>query len=376
MSMSAKRKKKGPLRAGFTTGTAAAAAARAAAAVLAGLPVPRAVDIRLLTGETWSIPIENCQKRGNQAECRVIKDAGDDPDVTHQAVIGACVKWLDKGSEVEIAGGEGVGQVTKPGLEVPPGEAAINPGPRRMIREAVADAMAEAGQSRGVHVTVFVPRGRELARRTLNRRLGIEGGISILGTTGVVRPMSHEAYAAAIRSAFAVAAACGTKTVVCTTGRRSERHAQALFPGLAPEAFVQIGDYFAESMQQAAKHGFDRAVLAVFFGKAVKMAQGAPHTHAAKSRLALEALATWARAEGAGETLAERITGANTAREAFFMIEAQLPALLARVVQMMKARAEAFAGGRLRVRALLFDYSEQVAADTDRKTETEKEADS
>ncbi|MCF8036133.1 MAG: cobalt-precorrin-5B (C(1))-methyltransferase CbiD [Desulfobacteraceae bacterium] len=365
--MNQRRKTRRKLRSGFTTGTAAAAAARAAAIVLLGTEAPKTVNIRLLNGEVWQIPVQECRKSSDEASCTVIKDAGDDPDVTNQAVIGVRARLSHETAGVQITGGQGVGRVTKPGLEVPPGEAAINPGPCRMIREAVHAAMAEAGRTGGMHVEVFVPKGREISARTLNHRLGIVGGISILGTTGVVRPLSHEAYKATIESAFSVAAACSAKTVVCTTGRRSERHAQQMFADLPAEAFVQIGDYFAESMNQAGDRGFDRVILAVFFGKAVKMAQAAPHTHAARARLALEQLAKWTRAAGADDALVKPISAANTAREAFFMLEKQCPVMFSDVAARVVQSAENFSGNRIAARAVLFDYSGGVAADTGAK---------
>jgi len=213
-------------------------------------------------------------------------------------------------------------------------------------------------------VEIFVPEGEEIAKRTLNDRLGIIGGISILGTTGVVRPLSHEAYIATIQSALSVAVACGAETVVCTTGRRSERHAQVLFDSLPAEAFVQIGDHFAESMQRAADSGIKQVILAAFFGKAIKMAQGAPHTHAARSRLALEELGNWMRDAGADAEMVQRVSAANTAREAFFILIPDFPAVFADVAARMARSAVQFAGGRVAVRAVLFDYSGKVTADT------------
>ncbi|MFP4225457.1 MAG: cobalt-precorrin-5B (C(1))-methyltransferase CbiD [Desulfobacterales bacterium] len=362
--MTAKKRKQNRLRVGFTTGTAAAAAAKAAAMMLFGGDGPGTVEIQMLNGDIWPIEIRECSCTADGAECTVVKDAGDDPDVTHGAIIGARVKHLPSAEGIIITGGEGVGRVTKPGLEVQPGKPAINPGPCRMIRAAVREAAAAAGESENLQVEVFVPDGEALARHTLNARLGIVGGISVLGTTGIVRPLSHEAYTATIQSAFSVARACGTKTVVCTTGRRSERYAQHLFSELPAEAFIQIGDYFAESMKQAGECGFAHVILAVFFGKALKMAEGVPHTHAGKSRLSFERLGDWMQAAGAQKALAEGILTMNTAREAFFKLKRLYPAVFIEVARRMVQSAEGFAGRRIHARAVIFDYSGGVAADT------------
>ncbi|MFP3980427.1 MAG: cobalt-precorrin-5B (C(1))-methyltransferase CbiD [Desulfobacterales bacterium] len=360
----AKRK----LRTGFTTGTAAAAAAKGAVQAALGRQAPAHVDVRLLTGDTLRIAVHNCTVTDpSAAVCTVIKDAGDDPDATHGAEIGARIKFTGPGAGLHIKGGAGVGTVTRPGLETPPGSPAINPGPQKMIRQTVQQALDAHADPRGAEIEIFVPRGEIIAGRTLNARLGIVGGISILGTTGVVKPMSHEAYIATIASAMSVANASGTDTVVCTTGRRSERHAQALFADLPEPAFVQIGDYFEKSMQLAAKNGFSRIVLAAFFGKAVKMAAGAPHTHAAKSKMNLAELSRWVSDRCPDPDAANRVASANTAREAFFEIKDACPEVFAEVGARMTAAAHAFAGGGPRIRAVIFDYTGEVAFDTAEK---------
>ncbi len=337
----------------------------AAAGLLLQGECPRQVRVRLLTGDELDIPVHACGiDCKDTAWCSVIKDAGDDPDVTNRAEIGTRVSRVEGSREIFINAGKGVGRITKPGLELAPGEPAINPGPRRMIRESLEKVLQELGLQDGLRVEVFVPRGEEIARRTLNHRLGIVGGISILGTTGVVRPMSHAAYIATIDSALAVARACGLDRVVCTTGRRSERFAQGIFPELAEEGFVQIGDYFAESMKRSARKGHKQVILVVFFGKAVKMAQGAPHTHAAKSSLALEELAVRVQKQCKGAGLAERVSAANTAREAFFMLQGQCPGIFEWVAGRMAEQAQAFAGSGINVRAVLLDFEGRVVVDS------------
>jgi cobalt-precorrin-5B (C1)-methyltransferase len=365
--------KKRNLKTGFTTGTAAAAAAKGAVLFLLEGRPPKEVSVALLTGDRMTIPLHGCLRTGDGAACTVIKDGGDDPDVTHGAEIGAAVRletpaeFAGGPPEVILSAGEGVGRITKPGLELPPGEPAINPGPRRMIAQAVGEALAGHASMRTVAIEIFAPRGREIARRTLNERLGILGGISILGTTGVVRPMSHEAFTATIAAGLSVARAAGLDRVVLTTGRRSERFAQRLWPHWPEECFVQIGDFFQTSLELAARKGFAQLILAVFFGKALKMAQGAPHTHAARSELSLDALAQWALEAGGAAALAETIRACHTAREAFGLIAPAHPALVADVGRRIVAAAGRFAGREVTIRSVIFDFEGQVAFDSEKQ---------
>ena len=326
---------------------------------------PEMVKVSLPGKEMLNIPVNSCGlNRSGITECTVIKDAGDDPDVTHRAVIGSRVSILPESEGIVIAAGEGVGRITKPGLELAPGEPAINPGPRRMIRENLSPVSDKDHIGHGLLVEIFVPRGEILARRTLNKRLGILGGISILGTTGLVKPMSHAAYVATIDSSLAVAKASGSSGVVCTTGRRSERFAQDLFPELPEEAFVQIGDFFARSMQQSVRRSLRWIILVVFFGKALKMAQGAEHTHAAKSTLALEELSLLTKKMCKDPDLAFRVSSSNTAREAFFLLQENCPRVFMCVARKMVNQARKFAGSGAEVRGVILDYEGRVIADT------------
>jgi cobalt-precorrin-5B (C1)-methyltransferase len=361
------------LRTGFTTGTAAAAATKGALQLILDGKKPSRVRIRLLTGDDIYIPIHRCRwEKEGHAICTVIKDAGDDPDVTHKAEIGARVSLQvasddpsgSKPLEIAISGGEGVGRVTKPGLEVPPGRPAINPGPVKMITQAIHDVLKNHSPNGTVQTEIFVPEGEKIAKKTLNARLGILGGISILGTTGIVRPMSHDAFIATIRSALSVARASGVEKVVLTTGRRSERFAQQLWPKLAEEAFVQIGDFFKMSLEVASRKGFEKITLAVFFGKALKMAQGAPHTHAAKASLTLDKLAAWAQEITGNRKLAQHILAANTARHAFDIIGQDYPGVISHVGNRIVTSAQGFAGKGIGIRSVIFDYSGKVVFDS------------
>jgi cobalt-precorrin-5B (C1)-methyltransferase len=329
------------------------------------------VTIRLLNGDTIDIPIESCRiERRNRAFCMVIKDAGDDPDVTHRAKICATVSLephfhAPQGqTDVRITGGNGVGTITKPGLEIPPGEPAINPGPRQMIREAVQQVVSDHPFSGRVATEISVVNGEKIAQKTLNYRLGIIGGISILGTTGIVKPMSHEAYRATITSAISVAAAMKVAQLVFTTGRRSERYAMGLWPDLPETAFIQIGDYFRFSFASAKEMGVRWINLAVFFGKAVKMAYGAPHTHAARSQLTLERLSRWTFDCTHDADLANRIGSANTARHAFDILRIAHREVFATVGAKMIAHAQSFSDMHARVRGVIFDYDGGVVFDS------------
>ncbi|MCD4677388.1 MAG: cobalt-precorrin-5B (C(1))-methyltransferase CbiD, partial [Desulfobacula sp.] len=345
----------------------------AAAAVKAALlsffsKVPRSVEILFLTGEKKHIDIQTVKKISeNRIQALVIKDAGDDPDITHKAKIGARVTLSDSNEvSINITGGKGVGTITKPGLELPVGEPAINPGPRTMIQNAVEDVFARFNiKDKQVDIEIFVPKGEELAKKTLNARLGIMGGISILGTTGIVTPMSHDAYIATIKSSISVAAAKGLASLVFSTGRRSERFAMENFKDLDEEAFIQTGDFFKASLDMAVMQPEIKTIIyTVFFGKAVKMALGFEHTHAAKSQLTLKKLSKWAVDITGSRDIEKLIGGANTARHAFSFIYPEYPELICHVGKKIKENAKRFSDNKLKIRAIIFDFDGNIAFDS------------
>ena len=360
------------LRSGFTTGTAAAAAAKAALLTIVDNRGPKEINIKLLTGDVIKIQVHRCRLVGKRsALCSVIKDAGDDPDITNGAEIGATVQFKGSArmtsSRITIRGGMGVGRITKPGLELPPGSAAINPGPRKMIIEAI-EGVLNGHDLRGVvDVEVFVPKGETLAKKTLNARLGIIGGISILGTTGVVRPLSHTAYIATVKSALSVAKATGQEHVLLATGRRSERYAEIIHSHLGQEAFIQIGDYFKESLQLAAAFDLKKITLTVFFGKAVKMAQGIGHTHASSAKLTLAHLSRWAYRLTNDTELASQVQMANTARHAFGLIYPGYPEVIHHVGRRIVAVAKGFTRAKIPVQVNILDYDGQLIFDSDHR---------
>ncbi len=316
------RSKKKELRTGFTTGTAAAAAAKAAVLFLAGRNGLNLIDTPLPGEGRLQIPIKAVESRGNGAKAVVIKDGGDDPDVTHRAEIWCDVSLDPSGplGEVSIEGGKGVGRVTKPGLPVEVGQPAINPAPREQIKKAVREALEEAGIRGAVKVNIVVPRGEAIARKTLNPRLGIIGGISILGTRGTVIPFSNQAYKDTITVAMNVAQAEGLDTIVLTTGGRSERFLKHLRPELPDVGFVQVADFFAFSLEEASKRNFSHIIFSCFFGKLLKMAQGHAYTHARKSRIDFETLSRWCVGQGMDLQKAKEVAKANTASQALDII--------------------------------------------------------
>lgn len=264
------------LRYGYTTGTCAAAAAKAAALLLLGSEPPREVEVRLPDGEKLTIPLIYARRTAVGAEAAVRKDAGDDPDVTHGAAVVASAVWAE-GGEMILAAGDGVGTVTRPGLSVPPGEPAINPVPRTMIREAVREVT-----ERGMRITLSIPGGRELAARTFNPRLGIEGGLSILGTSGRVRPFSSPALRISLGCALDVAAACGITSPVFVPGRIGEKAAHRHFR-LTPEQVIEVSNEWGFMLDRAARHPFQALLALGHPGKLGKLAAGEWDTHSSRS---------------------------------------------------------------------------------------------
>lgn len=314
-------------RQGFTTGSAASAAAKAALLFLFTGEAPDQVVIPLPPGAAGhpqtrlDIPVEAVAREGQGARATVIKDAGDDPDATHKARISCLAELVCAATgAVLIEGGRGVGRVTLPGLPVPPGRAAINPAPLAQIELAAREAMELSDRSCAVRLVIEVEDGEAIARRTMNPRLGIVGGVSILGTQGIVKPFSLEAWKATIESGLQVALAAGVATAAFSTGRRGERLLMAKRPELPERAFVQAADFFAWSTARAARLGFREIVWGCFFGKLAKMAQGMEYTHAHAGETDFAFLAGLARQAGAHEGVCEAVARANTARHALEIV--------------------------------------------------------
>jgi len=307
------------LRTGWTTGACSAAAAKAAAmALVSGEPQAR-VDVRLpKKGEERRVefPVERCDldEGGAWAEAVVVKDAGDDPDVTDGAHLTARVSWREEAG-IELDRGEGVGLVTKPGLGLAVGGPAINDTPRRMISYSVREALDP--KERGVRVVVSVPGGEGMAEKTTNERLGIVGGISILGTTGIVRPFSTAAWAASVVQAINVMGAQGQGIFVLSTGGLTEKAAMRLLPDLEEVCFIEVGDFTGQAIKRAVENGLQTCFFVGMVGKISKLAAGVMMTHWTRSKVDNTLLAEITERAGGGPDLVEEIKDANTARHAY-----------------------------------------------------------
>ena len=312
-----------PLKSGYTTGCCATAAAKAALLTLLTGEKPTEIEIALPSGEWITLPIEESEMSESEGFASVRKESGDDPDVTNHALICATVSLHQEENPTErirFRAGEGVGIVTLPGLGLPIGDPAINATPRRMIQEALLPLLPSPGTV--ATVTISVPGGAELAKRTFNPKLGIEGGISIIGTSGIVRPFSSDAFIASIRKEANVAKAIGCETLVINSGAKSERILRDRFPELPPQAFVHYGNFIGETLHIANEIGFQQVVMGIMLGKAVKLAEGSLDTHSKKvvmNRDFLKALVT--EADCPAETL-EAIDRLTLARELWEILPA------------------------------------------------------
>lgn len=308
--------KNAPLRRGWTTGACATAAARAAfTALVTDAPPPDHVEIGLPGGRRVAFALATFERGEDYAQAGVVKDAGDDPDVTHNALIVARVWREAPGAGVAFAAGEGVGVVTRPGLPLPPGEPAINPVPRAMMRQTIEEAAAELGVGADARIEISIPGGADLARSTLNGRLGIVGGLSILGTTGVVVPYSCSAWIDTIHRGVDVAIASGLTHIAGTTGSTSEAAVRDLYD-LPEAALVDMGDFAGGLLKYLHFHPVPRVTIGGGFAKLTKLGQGRLDLHSGRSSVDFDYLARIARGAGASEELASIVARANSALDA------------------------------------------------------------
>lgn len=343
------------LRRGWTTGACATAATKAALLALWGEGFAETVAIRLPRGEMPVFPLAHRARGAGWAEAGITKDAGDDPDVTHGCLVTARVAAGPRGGGVVFVAGEGVGRVTRPGLPVAVGEPAVNPVPRRLMEAVVAEAAAAFGQRADVKITLSIPGGQEIAGKTWNPRLGIEGGLSILGTTGVVRPFSCAAWIASIHRGVDVARAAGLDHVAGCTGATSERVVQARF-GLADHAMLDMGDFAGGLLKYLRRHPVPRLTLGGGIGKITKLAQGAVDLHSARSQVDFAALGAMARGLGLAD-----VSGCNTALEA---LERAGDGLAGAVAAAARERALALLGGAgVAVDVVVIDRAGRVAGE-------------
>lgn len=352
-----------PLRSGWTTGACATAAAKAAFVAIHTGTFPDPVDITLPRGGTATFALAQEALGTDSAMAGVVKDAGDDPDVTHGALV--CATVAQAGNDIHFAAGEGVGTVTRPGLPLPVGEPAINPVPRAMIRTAIEEAAAALNIRPAATVTLSIPGGAALAEKTWNPRLGIVGGLSILGTTGIVTPYSCAAWIHSIHRGIDVARAAGLTHVAAATGSTSERAVAQAF-ALPSHALIDMGDFAGGVLKYLRKHPIARVTIAGGFAKLSKLAAGALDLHSGRSQVDHEMLGVFARQAGAGEALTEAIMNEPTAMAALARAsEAHVP--LARVVADAAAQTarSVLKGAPVSVDVMVVDRAGHIVAHTE-----------
>ncbi len=365
------------LRSGYTTGACAAAASKAAVLTLMTGVVLHSVEIPFPDGSRVKfdlVPVDNAEDKPAVSSACVIKDAGDDPDVTNGARIEAKVRFCRKseadGEQFAILGGKGVGKVTKPGLAVSVGLPAINPIPQKMIRAAVAEALSEGGKEREccLEITISIPEGEALAEKTLNHRLGIVGGLSVLGTTGIVRPVSADAWTATISTSMDVAKEAGLNEIILSTGRTSERAVEE-FLGFPEEALVMMGDYLHFSLEAAAKHKFSKIHLAAMWAKVMKGGMQIPQTHVKNGALEVKAALKFLRGLGCNADTLQVLEGSNTAREIYGrLLDRGEKQMIQKVCDAARQYGEQVSG--MEVVVYLVDASTSIVATSFRKKQT------
>ncbi|MBR4475037.1 MAG: cobalamin biosynthesis protein CbiD [Oscillospiraceae bacterium] len=342
------------LRCGYTTGSCAALAAAGAARLLLSGEAPETV--RLITPKGWAVevPPADCRFDGEKALCAVRKDAGDDPDVTDGCLVCAEVRRTPRG--ITVDGGEGIGRVTKPGLDQPVGAAAINSVPRRMIREAAEEVCAELGYGGGLSVVISVPGGEETAKKTFNPMLGIEGGISVLGTSGIVEPMSEQALVDTVGIAVRQAAALGSRRVILTPGSYGEAFLREYGLDTRGVPVVKCSNFIGEALDAAVSEGMEELLLVGHIGKLVKLGGGIMNTHSRQADCRSEIFTAHAALCGADTTLCRALMEAVTADACLSLLEEAclreevLESLLAAIQRHLERRT----AGKLRIGALVF----------------------
>jgi len=332
------RKPQQKLRQGWTTGACATAATRAALTALITGEFPDPVTITLPKGQTPAFALAREERNDDWASASIIKDAGDDPDVTHQALITSTVRFGETGSGIIFKAGKGVGMVTKAGLPIAPGEPAINPVPRLMMQQVVEEIALKHGVSSNVEIEISVADGERLAQKTWNPRLGIIGGLSILGTTGIVHPFSCSAWIHSIHSGIDVARANGFDHVAAATGSTSEATVKKLY-NLPDFALIDMGDFAGGMLKYLRRNPVAKVTIAGGFGKLTKLAQGYLDLHSGRSQVSFDWLADAIKQVGGSFELQEHAEKANTAMEVLTQAQKHTLPLAQYVAE--KARATA-----------------------------------
>lgn len=312
------------LKTGLTTGSFATAASCAALYALLTQSKPEGVSFTLPDGEVMQLPVHHCEWDSQAAYASFIKDSGDDPCVIHGLELGSRVR-LRPEVGIILQGGEGVGRATLPGLDFLVGEAAINKVPRAMILDNIQRLMKEQGYTGGVTIEIIIPRGEEAAKKTLNSRLGIVGGLSILGTSGIVQPYSAEAFLASIERQLSIVKSLGHSRIAINSGAKSEQHLRRYLPELDPICLLHYGNLVGGTLELCAAAGMQKVHLGLMIGKAVKLAQGAMDTHNSQCRMDKDFLTQLARESQCGEQVLAQIVGIHSARELWDIIPAAHP---------------------------------------------------
>lgn len=341
------------LRSGLTTGSCATATSLAAARLLLTGECHDAVSITLPKGKVVQMRLEFCRRNDQGAEAGTLKDAGDDPDVTHGALLYTQVRLLAEPG-IRFVAGKGVGTVTRPGLVLAVGEPAINPVPRRMISEHLQQLASDCAYAGGFEVTVNVRDGEQLALKTMNPRLGILGGLSILGTSGIVRPFSCSAYIASIHQGIDVAHTNGYTHIAACTGNASEDTIRRVY-GLPEIALIEMGDFVGAVLKHLRKVPVAQVTLCGGFGKISKLAAGHMDLHSRHSSIDLPQLAGWAADIGADPALQTAIVAANTSQQALALAHAQGIALGDAVCDHALAFARSVVPAQVRMEVIAID---------------------
>jgi len=348
------RKPEGPLRRGWTTGACATAATAAAYQALLTGEFPDPVEIALPKGERPAFALARQELGEDSATAGIVKDAGDDPDVTHGALVLSTVRRGAEGSGISFRAGIGIGTVTKPGLPIAVGEPAINPAPRRMIAEAVLRVAAAFGGSADLEVTLSIPDGEEMARHTWNPRLGILGGLSILGTTGIVHPYSCAAWIASIHRGIDVCRANGVTHAAACTGSVSEDGVKRLYD-LPDIAFLDMGDFAGGTLKYLKAHPLPRLTIGGGFAKLAKLAAGSLDLHSGRSELDRKAVAEWLAALKAPPGLVAAAASANTGNEILAEARKAGIPLADEVARRARAVAAGIVEGKVAIEVVVFD---------------------
>lgn len=346
------------LRSGYTTGACAAAGVKAALILLTTDKIVDDVEIVALDGTPLKIPIKAVEKIADGIRAEVIKFSGDDPDITNGASVFTTVRQIS-GDEIIFRAGLGVGKITKPGLQLPVGEPAVNPGPRRLIQNVAAEFNVG-----GLEVEISIPDGVELAKRTLNPVLGVEGGLSIIGTTGVLRPMSEEAFKNSLVPQIDVAKAAGFDELIFVPGKIGETIAKKL--GFPDGAIIQTSNFIGFMLEAAAERQIKKIILCGHLGKLAKVAAGVFYTHNRIADARLETLAAYSAAEGLPSSEVQKILDANTTEDAAQIISANhFEHVYKKIAARASLRAERYVFGKLQVRTILVDYAGNILGSDD-----------